>query len=50
MHIHAIGVSRIVSQARSRWAWNLKLESVLEPEVQSDEAGEDVKTVLEADP
>jgi hypothetical protein len=49
MHIHAIGVLRIVSQARSRWAWNPKLESIQEPEVQSDEAGKDVETVLEGD-
>jgi hypothetical protein len=50
MHIHAIGVSRIVPRAKSRWAWNPKLGSVREPEVQSDEAGKDVETVLEADP
>ncbi len=50
MHIHAIGVPRIVLQAKSRWAWNLKLKSVQKPEVQSDEAGEDVETVLEAEP
>jgi hypothetical protein len=49
VHIYAIGVSRIVSRAKSRWAWNLKLKSVQEPEVQSGEAGEDVGTVLEAD-
>jgi hypothetical protein len=49
MHIHAIGVPRIVSRAKSRWAWNPKLESVLESEVQSDEAGKDVGTVLEAE-
>jgi hypothetical protein len=50
MHIHAIGVSRIVSRAKSRWAWNLKLKSVQVPEVQSDEAREDVGIVLEAEP
>jgi hypothetical protein len=50
VHIHAIGVPRIVLQAKSRWAWNLKLKSVQEPEVQSDEAGEDMGTVLEAGP
>jgi hypothetical protein len=50
MHIHAIGVPRIVIRAKSRWAWNLKLNSVREPEVQSDETGEDVGIVLEAEP
>jgi hypothetical protein len=50
MHIHAIGVPRIVLRAKSRWAWNLKLKSVQEPEVQSDEAGGDVGIVLEAKP
>jgi hypothetical protein len=50
VHIHAIGVPRIVSRAKSRWAWNLKLKSVQEPEVQSDEAGEGVGIVLEAEP
>jgi hypothetical protein len=50
MHIHAIGVPRIVLRAKSRWAWKPKLKSVREPEVQSDEAGKDVETVLEADP
>jgi hypothetical protein len=49
VHIHAIGVPRIVSRAKSRWAWNLKLKSVQEPEVQSGEAREDVGAVLEAD-
>jgi hypothetical protein len=49
MHIHAIGVPRIVIRAKSRWTWNLKLESVLEPEAQFDEAGEGVGTILEAD-
>jgi hypothetical protein len=50
MHIHAIGVPRIVLRAKSRWTWNPKLKSVREPEVQSDEARKDVETVLEADP
>jgi hypothetical protein len=50
VHIHAIGVPRIVSRARSRKAWTPKLKSVREPEVQSNEAGEDVGTVLEAEP
>jgi hypothetical protein len=50
MHIHAIGVPRIVLRAKSRWAWNPKLKFVRELEVQSDEAGEDVGTVLEAEP
>jgi hypothetical protein len=50
VHIHAIGVPRIMSRAKSRKAWTLKLESVREPEVQSDEAGGDVGTVLEAEP
>jgi hypothetical protein len=50
MHIHAIGVPRIVSRAKSRWAWKPKLESVQEPEAQSDETGEDVGIVLEAEP
>jgi hypothetical protein len=50
MHIHAIGVPRIVLQAKFRWAWNLKLESVQEPEAQSDKAGKGVETVLKADP
>jgi hypothetical protein len=50
MHIHAIGVPRIVLRAKFRWAWNPKLKFVREPEVQSDEAGEDVGTVLEAEP
>jgi hypothetical protein len=49
MHIHAIGVPRIMSRAKSLWAWNPKLESVREPEVQSGEAGKDVETVLEVD-
>jgi hypothetical protein len=49
VHIHAIGAPRIVLQAKSRWAWNPKLKSVQEPEVQSDEAGKDVGTILEAD-
>jgi hypothetical protein len=30
--------------------WNLKLKSVREPEVQSDDAGKDVEIVLEAEP
>jgi hypothetical protein len=50
MHIHAIGVPRIVLRAKSHWVWNPKLKSVREPEVQSDEAGEDVGTILEAEP
>jgi hypothetical protein len=50
MHIHAIGVLRIVLQAKFRWVWNPKLKSVREPEVQSDDAGKDVETILEADP
>jgi hypothetical protein len=50
MHIHAIGVPRIVLQAKFRWAWNPKLKSVRELEVPSDEAGEDVGIVLEAKP
>jgi hypothetical protein len=50
MHIHAIGVPRIVLQAKFHWAWNPRLKSVRELEVQSDEAGEDVGTVLEAEP
>jgi hypothetical protein len=33
-----------------RKAWTPKLESIWEPEVQSDEAGEGVRIVLEADP
>jgi hypothetical protein len=37
-------------RAKSRGVWNLKLKSVREPEVQSDEAGEDVGIVLEAEP
>jgi hypothetical protein len=39
-----------MSRAKSRKAWTPKLESVREPEVQSDEAGEDVGTILEAEP
>jgi hypothetical protein len=31
-------------------AWTSKLESIREPEVQSDEAGEGVRIVLEAEP
>jgi hypothetical protein len=50
MHIHAIGVPRIVLQVKFRWVWNPKLKSVREPEVQSDEAGEGVEIVLEAEP
>jgi hypothetical protein len=50
MHMHAIGVPRIVLQVKSHWAWNPKWKSVREPEVQSDEAGGDVETVLEAEP
>jgi hypothetical protein len=50
VHIHVIGVPRIVSRAKSCWAWNPKLESVREPEVQSDEAGEGMGIVLEAEP
>jgi hypothetical protein len=50
VHIHAIGVPRIMSRVKSRWAWNPKWESIRGPEVQSDEAGEDVGTVLEAKP
>jgi hypothetical protein len=49
VHIHAIGVLRIMSRAKSRWAWNPKLKFIQEPEVQSDEAGKDVGTILEAD-
>jgi hypothetical protein len=50
VHIHAIGVPRIVLQEKFRWAWNPKLKSVWGPEVQSDEAGEDVGTILKANP
>jgi hypothetical protein len=50
MHIHAIGVPRIVLRAKSRWVWNPKLKSVRELEVQSDEAGEGVGTVPKAEP
>jgi hypothetical protein len=37
-------------RVKSHKAWTPKLESVREPEVQSDEAREDVGTVLEAEP
>jgi hypothetical protein len=50
VHIHAIGVLRIVTTVKLCKAWIPKLESVREPEVLSDEAGEDVGTVLEAKP
>jgi hypothetical protein len=50
VHIHAIGAPRIVTIVKLRKSKTLKLESVREPEVQSDEAGEDVRTVLEVEP
>jgi hypothetical protein len=50
VHIHAIGVSRIVVQAKLRKAWTPKLESIWEPEVQSDEPGANAGAVHEAEP
>jgi hypothetical protein len=50
VHIHAIGVPRIVIRMKSHKAWAPKLESVREPEVQSDESGGDVGAVHEAKP
>jgi hypothetical protein len=48
--MHAIGAPNIVMTVKLRKAWTPKLESVREPEVQSDEAREDVGTVHEAEP
>jgi hypothetical protein len=50
VHIHAIGVPRIVSRAKSHKAWTPKLGSIQEPKVPSDEAREDAGAVREAEP
>jgi hypothetical protein len=50
VHIHAIGVLRIVIWVKSCKVWALKLESIQEPEVQSFEPRGDVGTVREAGP
>jgi hypothetical protein len=50
VHIHAIGVPRIMIPVKSRKAWDPKLESIWELEVQSVEPGGDVGTVREAKP
>jgi hypothetical protein len=50
VHIHAIGVPRIMIWVKSHKAWTPEVESVREPEVQSDKTGGDVGAVREAEP
>jgi hypothetical protein len=50
VHIHAIGVLRIVVRAKLRKTWTPKLESIREPEVQSEETWGNAGTVREARP
>jgi hypothetical protein len=50
VHIHAIGVPRIIVWAKLRKAWTPKLESVREPEVQSDGTVGNAGAVREAEP
>jgi hypothetical protein len=49
VHIHAIGVPRTVVRAKLHKAWTPKLESVREPEVQSDGTVGNVGSVREAE-